>query len=300
MLLTVGVGSLQLMLDRGNELDWFDSYEVIVLACAAAIALALFVAWELGDEHPIVDLRLFRNRNFTIGSVCLFAGSIAFYGTLVTLPLWLQTYYGYTSLWAGMAIATGGVFAVVLGPFVGANLHRIDARAIVTFGMVAFAAACLWSARFTPDVEFWTVAQARLYMGLGVSCFYMPLTAISMSALPGSQFAAASGLNNFIRIVGSSLGTAIMVGAWDRHGIEQRALLTERIDAYSPQAQDYLERLHVLGLNGDAALATIEPMIRSQAYLGATNWLLWACAMIMLGMIPLAWLARPPFVARAN
>jgi len=300
VLLTVGVGSLQLMLDRGNELDWFDSYEVIVLACAAAIALALFVAWELGDEHPIVDLRLFRNRNFTIGSVCLFAGSIAFYGTLVTLPLWLQTYYGYTSLWAGMAIATGGVFAVVLGPFVGANLHRIDARAIVTFGMVAFAAACLWSARFTPDVEFWTVAQARLYMGLGVSCFYMPLTAISMSALPGSQFAAASGLNNFIRIVGSSLGTAIMVGAWDRHGIEQRALLTERIDAYSPQAQDYLERLHVLGLNGDAALATIEPMIRSQAYLGATNWLLWACAMIMLGMIPLAWLARPPFVARAN
>ena len=298
LLLMLGVGSLQFMLDRGNELDWFDSGLIVALACTALVALVAFVIWELGEEHPIVDLRLFGQRNFAIGSICLFVGSIAFFGTLVTLPLWLQTHHGYTALSAGQAIATGGVFAVLLGPFVGANLHRIDARLVVGFGLIAFAAAALWSARLTPDVEFWTVAQTRLYMGIGISCFYMPLTAISLSSLASSQFAAGSGLSNFIRIIGSSLGTAMMVGAWDRHGIEQRAVLGEQLNVLSPQTADYLGRLGSIGITGDAALAMLEPVVSAQAYLAATNWILWASAMLMLALVPLIGFARPPFVAR--
>ena len=300
VLLTFGVGSLQLTLDRGNHLDWFDSGTIIAMACVAAVAIAAFVVWELTDEHPIVDLRLLARRNFAIGSVCIFLGSVAFFGTLVTLPLWLQTYYGYTSLWAGKAVATGGLFAVVLGPIVGAYLHRMDARAVVSFGVIAFAAAAIGSARFTPDVEFWTIAQTRLWMGIGISCFYLPLTAISMSGLTSQQFAAASGLNNFIRIIGSSFGTAVMVGAWDRHGIQQHALLAERIDAYSPQAQAYLEQLRALGVTGNAALARIDTVVTAQSYLNATNWILWVSALVMLSLLTLIWWAKPPFVARAG
>ncbi len=297
-LLTIGVGSLQMLLDRGNELDWFASPVIIGLACSALIALAAFVAWELTDEHPIVDLRLFARRNFLIGSICMFVGVVAFFGTLVTLPLWLQTYQGYNALWAGRAVATGGIFAVILGPIVGSNLHRIDARAIVSFGFVAFAAAAIWSANFTPDVDFWTVAQTRLYIGIGISCFFLPTTAISLSGLGTHDVAAASGLNNFIRIIGASFGTALVVGAWDRQGIAQHAQLAERIDAYSPEVLDYLDRLQALGLSREAALAQIDAMITSQSYLIATNWVLWVAALLMLSMLPLIWLAKPPFVAQ--
>ena len=299
-LLTVGVGSLQFLLDRGNELDWFASDLIIALSCIAAVALAAFVAWELTDEHPIVDLRLLGQRNFAVGSICIFIGMVSFFGTLVTLPLWLQTYQGYSATWAGRAVATGGVFAVVLGPIVGANLHRIDARAVASFGFVAFAAAAMWSAHFTPDVDFWTVAQTRLYIGIGISCFFLPLSTISLAGVPSHQFAAASGLSNFIRIIGSSLGTAVVVGAWDRHGIEQRSILVEHVEPYSTQSAAYLAQLQALGLEPQSALATVDRMITSQSYLNATNWVLWSAGLLMLCLLPIVWLAKPPFVARAG
>ena len=299
-LLTVGVGSLQFLLDRGNELDWFESNLIIALACAAVIALVAFVAWELTDEHPIVDLRLLGRRNFAIGSICVFVGMVSFFGTLVTLPLWLQTYQGYSASWAGRAVATGGVFAVVLGPIVGANLHRIDARAVASFGFIAFAAAAMWSAHFTPDVDFWTVAQTRLYIGIGISCFFLPLTTITLAGVPANQYAAASGLSNFIRIIGSSLGTALVVGAWDRHGISQRAILVEHVEPYSSEAPSYLGHLQALGLDPQSSLAVVDRMLTSQSYLIATNWVLWAAGLLMLCLLPLVWLARPPFMARAG
>ncbi len=298
ILLTVAVMSLQLMLDQGNHLDWFNSPLIIALACVAGISAIVFVIWELTDEHPIVDLRLFKRRNFAIGSLCIFLGMISFFGTLVTLPLWMQSYYGYTSLWAGKAIATGGLFAVVLGPLVGANLHRLDARLVVTVGVIGFAAAAIGSGRFTPEVDFWTVAQTRLWIGIGISFFFLPLTAISMSGMHSTEFAAASGLNNFVRILGSSFGTAVMVSSWDRHGIGQHALMSEQINPYSPAAVDYLERLQALGLPPDATLAQVDRMINVQSYLNATNWTLWTSGLLMLVLLVIIWWARPPFVAK--
>ncbi|MEK9720717.1 MAG: DHA2 family efflux MFS transporter permease subunit [Quisquiliibacterium sp.] len=297
-LLTLGVGSLQLLLDQGNHLDWFESPIIIALACMASVSAVVFVIWELTEEHPIVDLRLFKRRNFTIGSLCIFLGMISFFGTLVTLPLWMQTYYGYTAMWAGIAVGTGGIFAVILGPLVGANLHRIDARLVVTFGVIGFAAAVIGSGRFTPDVDFWTVAQTRLWIGIGISFFFLPLTAISMAGLSGEQFAAASGLSNFIRIIGSSLGTALLVGAWDRHGISQHALMSEQVNPYSPAAREYLWQLQERGLDPIGSLARIDSMINVQGYLIATNWTLWASGLLMLVLLGLIWWAKPPFVTR--
>jgi DHA2 family multidrug resistance protein len=299
-LLTVGVGSLQFLLDRGNELDWFESDLIVALACTAAIALIAFVVWELTDAHPIVDLRLFARRNFAIGSICVFIGMVSFFGTLVTLPLWLQAYQGYSAQWAGRAVATGGVFAVIMGPIVGANLHRIDARAVSSFGFIAFAVAAMWSAHFTPDVDFWTVAQTRLYIGIGISCFFLPLTTITLAGLPANQYAAASGLSNFIRIIGSSLGTAVVVGTWDRHGIEQHAQMVEHVEPYAHEATSYLAQLQAMGLSPQGALAQVDRIITSQSYLNATNWVLWSAGLLMLCLLPLVWLAKPPFVARVG
>jgi DHA2 family multidrug resistance protein len=136
-LLIIGIGSLQILLDKGNELDWFNSSTIIALAATAVFALLVFVVWELDAPWPLVDLRLFARRNFLVGAVCLMLGSMAFFGVVVIIPLWLQTFQGYTALWAGKTVAFGGVLAVILGPVIGANIGRVDARAITTFGFIA-------------------------------------------------------------------------------------------------------------------------------------------------------------------
>lgn len=298
-LLVVGIGALQILLDKGNELDWFGSSFIVGLACFSVVALAFFVAWELTDAHPVVDLRLFGRRNFAVGVTCLMLGSVAFFGTVVVLPLWLQTYQGYTPLWAGKVVAFGGVLALLLGPVVGANIHRVDARAVATFGFSVFALVAFWSARFTPDVDFWTLALTRLFMGIGISCFFLPLITINLSGLAPTQIAAATGLQNFMRNLGSSFGTAIITSLWDHKGIEHHARLTEHVTAYNPLATRYLDQLQTTGLTAEQALAQLDRTLTTQAYLLSTNAVLCISGMLMIALIGLIWWAKPPFTVRA-
>jgi len=298
LLLAVGVGALQILLDKGNELDWFGSWEVIALACISLVAIAFFVAWELTEAHPVVDLHLFGRRNFAIGSLCLMFGSMAFFGTVVLVPLWLQSFQGYTPLWAGKVVAFGGVLALLLGPVVGSNIHRIDARAIATFGFLVFAGVSIWASGFTPDVDYWTVALSRLLMGIGISCFFLPIITINLSGLPPAQVASASGLSSFMRNLGSSFGTAIMVSTWDHQAIAHHADLVERTTVFDPAANDYLDQLHAAGLGGEQALAMLDRTINAQAYLIATDDVLFLCGLMMLALIAPVWLTRPPFGLR--
>ncbi|MER2527279.1 MAG: DHA2 family efflux MFS transporter permease subunit [Candidatus Competibacter denitrificans] len=298
-LLIVSIGALQIVLDKGNELDWFGSTFIISLTSVAGMALIFFIVWELTDAHPVVDLRLFGRRNFAVGVTCLMLGSVAFFGTVVVMPLWLQSYQGYTPLWAGKVIAFGAVLSLLLGPIVGANIHRIDARIVATFGFSTFALVAFWSARFTPDVDFWTLAMTRLYMGVGISCFFLPLVTINLSGLAPNQIAAATGLQNFMRNLGSSFGTAIMTALWDHKGIEHHARLVEAINSYNPLALRYLEQLQATGLSTEQALLQVDRTITTQSFLLSTNAVFCISGMIMMGLIGLIWWARPPFGVRA-
>lgn len=300
VLLAIGVGALQILLDKGNELDWFGSGEVIALACVSFVAISFFVAWELTEAHPMVDLHLFGRRNFAIGSLCLMLGSMAFFGTVVLIPLWLQSFQGYTPLWAGKVVAFGGVLAIMLGPVVGANIHRVDARAIATFGFTVFALVAFWSSNFTPDVDYWTVAISRLLMGIGISCFFLPIITINLSGLPPALIASASGLSSFMRNLGSSFGTAIMVSLWDHKAIAHHADLVERVTDYDPAADRYLDALRGIGLSAEQALATLDNTINGQAYLLATDDVQIVSGLLMLSLIVPIWLTRPPFGVRAG
>ena len=297
-LLMTGIGSLQVMLDKGNELDWFGSGVIIAIACSATLALLLFVIWEWHEPAPLVELRLFARRNFMVGAVCLLFGSMAFFTVVVIIPLWLQTYQGYTAFWAGKTVALGGVLAFVLGPLIGANISRIDARAITTFGFVTFAIVGYWGARFTPDVDYWTVALTRLVMGIGISCFFLPLVTISLSGLPPNRVAAAAGITNLMRNVGASFGTAIATWLWTSHAAGAHAVLMEQIAADNAAERDYMQRLRILGLSEDQAYAYVEQMINGQSYTLATDHIQLAAGALMLSLIALVWWAQPPFVAR--
>jgi len=296
-LLVVGIGSLQILLDKGNELDWFSSGTIITLAVTASVGLLMFVVWELYEPAPMVDLSLFKQRNFLVGSTCLMIGMIAFFSVVVIIPLWLQTYQGYTSLWAGKSVAFGGVLAVILGPVIGANINRVDARAITTFGFIVFALVGYWSSHFTPDIDYWSIAISRLFMGIGISCFFLPLVTIAISGLPPDKVAAASGLTNFMRNLGASFGTAITTWLWTSQAAGFHATLTENIQPYNPQAIDYLNRLQQLGMPENSAYAYVERMITIQSYTLATDRILILSGLLMLSLITVVWWARPPFIA---
>jgi DHA2 family multidrug resistance protein len=296
-LLIVGIGSLQIMLDKGNELDWFGSGVIVALAISAVVSLLMFVIWEWYEPAPLVELRLFARRNFMVGAVCLLFGSMAFFTVVVIIPLWLQTFQGYTSFWAGKTVAFGGVLAFVLGPLIGANLNRIDARAVTTFGFIVFAAVGYWSAHFTPDVDYWTVALTRLVMGVGISCFFLPLVTISLSGLPANRVAAAAGLTNLMRNVGASFGTAIATWLWTSHAAGSHAVLMEQLHAYNVSVGEYVSRLRGLGMSPSQAYAYVEQMINAQSYTLATDQLQVVAGAVMLSLIALVWWARPPFIA---
>lgn len=300
-LLILGVGSLQILLDKGNELAWFGSSLIVALACVAAVALSALVIWELTAEHPVVNLRLFARRNFTVGVTCLELVSVAFFGVNVVVPLWLQTHLGYTSEWAGRTMAFGGLLSLVASPLVGANIHRIDARLVATCGLVLFAVFAFLNSTFPPDIDFWTLALTRLLMGLGMSCLFLPLLTINLSGLGPDQVASASGLANFFRNLGSSFGTSIMVSLWDNRTSQFHSHLVEYVGAGNPASSAYIAQLHQLGLSADAALNYVnQVVIGAQASLLATNSVLITSGVLTLALIPLIWLARGPFAAPAG
>jgi DHA2 family multidrug resistance protein len=207
----------------------------------------------------------------------------------------LQTYQAYTSLWAGKVVAMGGIFAVFLGPIVGLMLSRVDPRAITTFGFLTFAAVAIWSAHFPPDVDYWSVALTRLLMGIAIGTFFLPLAAINLSGLPPERVASASGLQNFMRNLGSSFGTALLTTFWERRAAVYHADLVANIQPYSEPFRDELRRMGELGFSPAQALAHMEREISNQAYLMSTNAVLALCGFMMIGLLLLIWWTRPPF-----
>ncbi len=202
--LVIGVGALQIVLDKGNDLDWFESNFIVGGALIAAIALAFFIIWEFTDRHPIVNLRLFAHRNFAAGTLALVLGYAAFFGINLLLPQWLQTQMGYTATWAGLAAAPIGILPVFLSPLVGRYANHFDLRMLAGLSFLAMAITCFMRANFTTEVDYQHIAIVQLIMGLGVAFFFMPILSILLSDLPPTTIADGSGLATFLRTLGAA------------------------------------------------------------------------------------------------
>src|ERR1700739_1401470 len=194
------------MLDQGKDLDWFHSSMIVTLACVAAVAFAIFLVWELTDEHPIVDLSLFRRRNFWVSTVALLMGFGLYFGNVVLLPLWLQQYMGYTATLAGWVLAPVGFLALVLSPVVGRFKDRIDSRILVTLSFAIFALVLFMRAHFNTNATIGTLMLPTVIQGAGMAAFFIPLVSISLSGMPPERIPAASGLFNFARITAGAFG----------------------------------------------------------------------------------------------
>lgn len=292
VLLVIWVGALQLILDKGRELDWFGSPLIVTLAAVAAVAFIVFVIWELTDDHPIVDLRIFANRNFTAGVLALSLIFGIFFGYIVLFPLWLQSFEGYTALDAGMAIAPMGILSILMAPVVGLNLNRIDPRWFATFAVAVFASVFLWRSTVTPSPTFASIVMPQFVIGLGLSTMFLPLTALALSEIPPAAMAAAAGLQNFVRTLLGAFGTAIATSYWENGIVRHHAALTESVTQASAPAREVTAlATHVTG-SGTAARALIDRIIDSQAaVLSLRDFFVLAAIGVILAS-PLIWLAR--------
>lgn len=298
VLLVVGIGCLQVMLDRGKELDWFSSPEIITLTVIAVVALAVLLVWELTDDNPIVDLSLFKSRNFTIGCLSISLAYMLYFGSIVLLPQLLQEVYGYTATWAGLASAPVGIIPVILSPIIGRFAHKLDMRRLVTFSFIMYAVCFYWRAyTFEPGMDFAASAWPQFIQGFAVACFFMPLTTITLSGLPPERLAAASSLSNFTRTLAGSIGTSITTTMWTDRESLHHAHLTESITPYNTNSQQMYAKLEQMGMTHDQASAYLAQQITNQGLIISANEIFWASAGVFILLLVLVWFARPPFGA---
>jgi len=292
-LLALGVGALQLMLDRGKELDWFNSNEIITLSIIAAVALSLLVAWEITDSNPIVDFTLFRSHNFCIGVFGISLTMLVYYGTIVLIPLLLQDYLGYTATIAGLAAAPIGILPVLLNPLIGKNAHRLDMRVVATISYLVFATCFYMRTSFSPLMDFRFVALPQFIQGIAVACFFMPMTSIAFTDMKPRQLAAASSLYNFLRTLSASIGVSVTITLWERRESVHHTFLAEHISVFNPIARKSLAYLQTLGLTYEQAKGYIADGITQQGFFIAANEIFWLCSVLLTSMIVLIWFARP-------
>jgi DHA2 family multidrug resistance protein len=292
-LLIVFVGSMQIMIDKGKELDWFSSGQIVVLAVAAVVGFMFFLAWELTEKHPIVDLRLFGLRNFTAGTLALSVAYGVFFGNVVLLPLWLQQYMGYTATWAGLVTAPVGVLAIILSPWVGKNVTRIDPRKLATVSFIIFALVLWMRSHFNTQADVMTILIPTVIQGAAMAFFFIPLQAIVFSGLTPDRMPSAAGLSNFVRITAGAIGTSLFTTFWENRAILHHAQLAESINRGNNAATQSLDQFAANGFSYDQSLASINRMIDQQAYTMAVNDMFYLSSMLFLLMIGVIWLSKP-------
>ena len=299
ILLALGVGALQLMLDQGRELDWFNSTEIVVLTIIAAVGLIALIIWELTDDNPVVDVSLFKSRNFTVGCVSTSLAFLVYSGTVVLIPLLLQQVYNYTATWAGLAAAPVGLLPILLAPIIGKFGNKIDMRILITVSFMVYALTFYWRAvTFEPEMTFMDVALPQFVQGLAVACFFMPLTTITLSGLPPEKMASASSLFNFLRTLAGSIGTSLTTFIWYNREAVHHTQLTEVINPYNPISQQFFQTMGSFGLSEEQTASYIARQITAQGFIIGANEIFLVSAITFISLVVLIWFAKPPFSSK--
>jgi MFS transporter, DHA2 family, multidrug resistance protein len=289
-LLIVWISAMQIMLDKGKDLDWFNSPFIVALVVVAGVGFIAFVMWELTEQHPIVDLRVFRHRGFTAASIIMSLTFGAFFSSVVLIPLWLQTNMSYNATWAGRAMAFQGVLAVVMSPVVAKLTTKYDARMLVTFGVGFMGLVSFWRTGFASNIDFWGVSLPQLAQGFAMPFFFIPLMGLAMSSVLPRETASAAGLVNFMRTTAGAFGTSITTTAWENIATTHRTDLVGIL--YKPQAN--MDVMTQGGMSARQALLQIDNLVQGQAVMLATDHVFMATALVFLAGAAAVWIAPKP------
>lgn len=290
VLMILAVGAFQLMLDTGRENDWFSSPFVVAMAVIAAITFPAFIIWELGEKNPIVDIKVFRHRGFTAGTIAIALGFGAFFASVVLTPLWMQQVLGYTATDAGYAMAFVGVFAVIMSPIAAQLLNKVDARILVSAGIIWLGVISLMRADWSTGSDFWSLAMPQLWQGLGMPFFFIGLTTIAIASVKPNEITSAAGIMSFVRTLCGAIGTAVATTAWDSASRVSRSEIVPALNG----ADATMNSLQSLGYSVEQARTVLDRLVEAQAAtVGATHVFILASVVFAAAAV-VVWLAPKP------
>jgi DHA2 family multidrug resistance protein len=298
ILLALGIGCLQILLDKGQDLDWFQSNSIITLGIISLISLSFLLIWLFTQGDPIIDLHLFKNRNFAVGVICITLGFLVYFSNVVIFPLWLQTQMDYTPTWAGLAVAPIGLLPFFLTPFVGYYMNKFDLRLVVSIGFLIFIVTSYWQSMMYTEVGFFQLVQPRFFQGLALAFFFTPIISLILSDISSEKMASALGLANFFRILGASFGTSISITLWNHREAFHQTRLTEAVNAFNPLSLEALNQLQSLGIEEAKNFGLIYKTVINQSFMLATNDIFRLSAWIFAILLSFVWFARKPAVIK--
>ena len=267
VLLVFWIGCLQIMLDIGREHDWFSDPTVLALAICAGVGFIAFVIWELTEEHPVVNLRVFRSRGFSFGLMALALCFGTYFASIVIIPQWLQMSMGYTATMAGLVTGFTAMSALTTSAIAARLLGKVDPRIMVSCAMTWLGIMALWrTTHWTADADFWTLALPQIVQGVAMPFFIVPLTTITLGAVPPSEVPSAAGLQNFLRTMASAIAASIVLTLWDN---SQRVAHSEIVSNLRPE--DTLGTLTASGMPNDQAWQMVASLADQQAVALAVN-----------------------------
>ena len=301
-MLVVGIGCLQFVLDKGQTEDWFQSSMIITLSIISVVTLVALVIYELSTEHPIVDLRVFKNRTYATGVFLMTVVGFAFYGGLVLLPLMLQTLFGYSSLEAGKAMAPRGIGSLIMMPLVGILTTKVDPRRLLVIGLIVGGVTMIWLGQINLNAGQWDIILPQFLQGAGLALLFVPLTTVSMATIDPQRMGYATSLFNLMRNIGGSIGIAMTGTYLARHRQVVAASLGEHVSLYDPTTQSRLNQITqgLIASGSDVTTATqraymmLHGMVVRQASMVSFVTVYRLLGVLFLIMLPLVFLMKRP------
>jgi DHA2 family multidrug resistance protein len=301
-MLVVGIGALQYVLDKGQQDDWFSNNAILTLSIVAGVALTALIIQQLASKTPIVDLRLFKDRSYAVGVFLMTVLGFVLYGSLVLLPVMLQTLFGYSSYQAGEAMVPRGIGSMVMMPVVGFLTGLVDPRKLLIIGLAIGGGTLIWMGQLNLNAGYWEVFWPQLIQGAGLALLFVPLTTVSMNTISQARMGFATSLFNLMRNIGGSVGIAITSTILQRQSKVIGARLGEHISATDPTTQATFTQM----VNGFIAAGADTVTATGQALMAMRGLLLREASMVsfvmlfrLLGvvfllMIPLVFIMRRP------
>ncbi len=242
-LLSLGFGCLQIVLDKGQQEDWFDSHFILTMTVVAGVALLALPFWELRQRDPMMDVRLLGRRNFLISNILIFLLGFILFGSTVLLPLFVQTLMGYSATEAGMVLSPGGLAVLCFMPLIGMMVNRVDVRHMITFGILSNALALYLMSQLDLQADYWSLASLRILQGVGLGFLFIPINTAAFADMPMVKSSNASAIINLSRNLGGSFGISL-VQTWLTQGTQRhQAVLVAHVDAFSLQTRQTLQDL---------------------------------------------------------
>ena len=301
-MLVVGIGALQFVLDKGQTEDWFQSNLIVTLAVISAVSLVALIWYELHTDAPIVDLRVFRNRTYATGVLLMTVVGFVLYGSLVLLPVMLQTLMGYSALEAGKAMAPRGMGSLIMMPIVGMLTSKVDPRKLLALGLVVGGGTMLWLGQINLNAGQMDIMLPQFLQGMGMALLFVPLTTVSMSSIVPQRMGNATSLFNLMRNIGGGVGIAMTGTYLARHRRVVSAGLNENVSIYDPVTQSTLSQITqgMIAAGADVTTATqrayviLHGMILRQAAMVSFVTVFRLLGVLFLILIPLVLLMQRP------